>query len=67
VATTLFKVASLLERLVGDSVGVLPIEVEGTKPDRLFTEGENVGGVGGELVGGTEEEDAWSEGPKLKN
>jgi hypothetical protein len=55
VAATLFKAASLLEALVGDSAGVLPIDVEGTEPDGPFVEGENVGGVGGELMGGTEE------------
>jgi hypothetical protein len=50
VAATLFKVASLLEGLVGDSADALPIEVEGTEPDRSFAEGENVGGDGGKLV-----------------
>jgi hypothetical protein len=55
VAATLFKAASLLEALVGDSAGILPIEVEGTELDGLFAKGENVGGVGGELMGGAEE------------
>jgi hypothetical protein len=51
VAATLFKAASLPVGLIGDSIDVLPIEVEGTEPNRLFTEGKNVGGAGGELVG----------------
>lgn len=54
-AATLFKAASLLEGLVGDSATILPIEVEGIEPDGPFVEGENVGGAGGELVGETKE------------